>query len=185
MGIEVRRATVADADEVGSVHFRSWKAAVRGAVPETLLEQMSLLDGQLRWRARLADSSGRQPTYVATDGTFVGGFCRLLLPSPDADADAFTAQVASLYVLPDCWRRGFGTALLTAALESLEPGEWHEVTLWSLRVSERAQAFYAKHGFELDGATDLDWRYGLDGLRMRRALQTHSEPVTAAATSDR
>jgi GNAT superfamily N-acetyltransferase len=185
MGIQVRRATVVDADEVASVHFHAWQAAVRGAVQETLLEQMSLVDGQLRWRTRLADGSGRQRTFVASDGASVGGFCRLRLPSPDADADAFTAQVASLYVLPDCWRRGFGTALLTAALESLEPEPWHEVTLWSLRVSERAQAFYAKHGFEPDGATDLDWRYDLHVLRLRRPLQTRSGPLTAAATSAR
>lgn len=185
MNIRVRRATIADADEVASVHFHSWQAAVRGTVPETLLEQMSLLDGQLRWRSRLADATGRQHTFVASDGVFLGGFCRLRLPSPDADADAFTAQVASLYVLPGRWRRGFGTALLTAALQSLEPATWRDVTLWCMRVSDRAQAFYAKHGFEPDGATDLDWRYGLHGMRLRRALQPRSGPLTAAATSAR
>jgi GNAT superfamily N-acetyltransferase len=153
------------------VHFDSWQAAVRGSVPEVLLEQMSLLDGQLRWRTRLADNTGRERTFVASDGAFIVGFCRLRLPSPDADADAFTAQVASLYVLPGRWRRGLGSTLLTAGLRTLEPGSWREVTLWSLRISDRAQAFYAQHGFKPDGATEFDRRYGLDGLRLRRPLR--------------
>ncbi len=144
---------------------------MRGSVPETLLERMSLLEGELRWRSRLSDNSDHERTFVASDGFYVVGFCRLRLPSPDVDADALTAQVASLYVLPGRWRRGLGSTLLGTALGSLEPGAWREVTLWALQISERAQAFYAKHGFTPDGATEHDRSYGLNGMRMRRPLR--------------
>jgi GNAT superfamily N-acetyltransferase len=185
------------------VHYHSWQAAVRGPVPDEVLARMSILDGELRWRSRLSDTSGRERTFIATDGEGPSGFCRLQLPSPDDDADAFTAQVASLYVLPTRWRRGLGSVLLSAALSTLDPESWKQVTLWSLRISERAQAFYQHHGFRPDGAVERNQQYGLNGLRMRRALvldagagagapgagagaaATGAGPANAGATSDR
>jgi GNAT superfamily N-acetyltransferase len=174
------------------VHFDSWQAAVRGTVPDAVLGRMSLLDGELRWRSRLSDTSGRERTFIASDGRHPAGFCRLRLPSPDSDADQFTAQVASLYVLPNRWRHGLGSALLSTALSTLDSGAWHEVTLWSLRISERAQSFYLYHGFQPDGATEDDQQYGLNGIRMRRPLLLEAPYPTdvgaatsAAATSDR
>jgi GNAT superfamily N-acetyltransferase len=168
---------------VASVHFDSWQAAVRGTVPDTVLKRMSLLDGELRWRSRLSDVSGKEHTFVAGDGDHISGFCRLRLPSPDADADAYTAQVASLYVLPGRWRHGLGSALLSTALSTLEVGAWQQVTLWSLRISERAQAFYLHHGFKPDGATEHDQSYGLNGIRMRRPLRIAPDYPTDAGVA--
>jgi GNAT superfamily N-acetyltransferase len=186
VSVRVRRATVADAQAVASVHFHSWQAAVRGAVPRAALERMSLLDGELRWRARLSGSGDGERTFVISDGIYVVGFCRLCLPSPDDDADAHTAQLASMYVLPGRWRRGLGSKLLLAALRSLEPDVWREITLWALEISEQAQAFYAKHGFKPDGATDHERSYGLNGLRMRLPLTApdqrwrHQRPLSTS-----
>ncbi len=174
------------------MHFHSWQAAVRGTVPDTVLGRMSLLDGELRWRSRLSDASGRERTFIASDGRQPAGFCRLRLPSPDSDADRFTAQVASLYVLPSYWRHGLGSVLLSTALSTLAPDTWHEVTLWSLRISERAHAFYLHHGFQPDGATEENQQYGLNGIRMRRPLLLEpphtvnaGATANAGATSDR
>jgi GNAT superfamily N-acetyltransferase len=146
---------------------------------------MSLLDGELRWRSRLSDASGRERTFIASYGERPAGFCRLRLPSPDSDADRFTAQVASLYVLPGYWRHGLGSVLLGTALSTLDRDMWREVTLWSLRISQRAQSFYLHHGFQPDGATEENQQYGLDGVRMRRPLRLEPpDPVNAAATAN-
>jgi GNAT superfamily N-acetyltransferase len=48
-----------------------------------------------------------------------------------------------LYVDPDRWRRGIGTALIAHA-RSLSPGH---LWLYTLQINSSARAFYEKHGF--------------------------------------
>lgn len=48
-----------------------------------------------------------------------------------------------LYVGPDHWRRGIGTALIAHA-RSLSPGH---LWLYTLQINAGARAFYERHGF--------------------------------------
>ena len=68
-------------------------------------------------------------------------------PSRDPDAKPGTAEVFSLNVHPDDWRRGVGSQLTTFALNRLRAEGFACVTLWVLRDNARAQRFYEARAF--------------------------------------
>jgi GNAT superfamily N-acetyltransferase len=151
--VTVRRAVRSDARQIAEVHVRAWRAAYRGLLPDEVLDGLSVEDRERSWRELLSDPDGRSFTLVAAGGEpGVEGFCAVAVPSRDHDADALTAEVAATYVAPGRWRTGIGSALLRTALEELRSGGWREVTLWVFAENDRARSFYAKFGFEADGA---------------------------------
>jgi GNAT superfamily N-acetyltransferase len=93
------------------------------------------------------------------------GECR----DPDAPADV--GEIRSLFVAAGRWRRGVGSALLAAALESLHDQGYTQASLWSFDANERANAFYEANGFTRDGATKTEkaWAH-IPEVRYRRSL---------------
>jgi hypothetical protein len=56
-------ASVADADEIGAMHVRSWQGAYRGLMPQEYLDQLDPASRADRWRQILRDGA------VKHDGT--------------------------------------------------------------------------------------------------------------------
>jgi ribosomal protein S18 acetylase RimI-like enzyme len=152
--VEIRTATVDDALAVETVRVTSWKLAYRGVVPDAYLDAM-VVDAARRVSII---SAGAATTLLALeDGAPVG----MAAFGPSRDDDLEGLELFALYVLPDAWRTGVGTALLTAS------GTVRSV--WVLENNEPAQAFYARHGFVRDGvSTVLDLGAPLTELRMVR-----------------
>lgn len=151
-GVRVRRAVESDARGIALVHVRSWRVAYRGILPDEVLDGLSVDQRERGWRDRLAERDGRAFTLVPDADGAVAGFCTVATPSRDKDAAPRVAEIEAIYVVPDAWRGGIGTALLDAALEELRARGYQEATLWVLAENERARAFYAACGFEPDGA---------------------------------
>ncbi len=86
----------------------------------------------------------------------------------DEDVPAGTAEIYAIYVHPDAFSTGAGRALMDAALADL--GDEVPVVLWVLTANDRARRFYARAGFEPDGAEkDADMPGGtLPEMRYRR-----------------
>jgi predicted N-acetyltransferase YhbS len=166
----IRCAQRGDAPAIAHVNMRAWRVAYRGLVPRAILDGLSTTERERRFRDHLDEDGRTAFTLVAErDGRLIG-FCRLLTPTRDADAAPRTAEVAGLYVDPDWWRSGTGSALLAAALDRLVAGEWREVTLWVFAGNDSARAFYERHGFRPDGAEARHERTGLAMVRMRASL---------------
>lgn len=151
--VGVRPATVADAEALARVHVRSWRAAYAGLVDEAHLAALDAGERARLWRARLGRDEPGVVTYVATLGPAVVGFASL---GPVRDEDLARQQegwgeVYALYVDPDRWRTGVGTALW-GAVEAGWAEETAAVALWVLRDNVRARAFYATRGLAPDGA---------------------------------
>jgi L-amino acid N-acyltransferase YncA len=90
--------------------------------------------------------------------------------SRDEDVAAGVGEIRTLFVRPAAWRRGVGSALMRAALDSLRELGYTDATVWSFAANARANAFYEHHGFRRDGAEKreevwadlLQVRYGLE-----------------------
>lgn len=100
---------------------------------------------------------GAARTELPAGGTLVG---------KGGDYSAF-GEVASLYLLPEYYDKGYGRELLESVRDELL-GTYEGVYLWVLRENERARAFYEKLGFvptedaclcDINGKTLTDIRY--------------------------
>lgn len=146
----VRTAHPEDAPGIASVHIASWQVAYRGLLPDTLLDTLSLEQRTQEWREILAMPRGSR-TLVCLEADRIVGFVGF---GPCRDDDLLQEQVGevyAIYLLPDCWGKGYGAALLTSALEQLQDQGYQVVTLWVLDGNQRAIRFYERAGFAADG----------------------------------
>lgn len=158
---EIRGLTSDDADELAQLHVTIWRDTYTGLIPQEKLDGLDPVDGAKRWRAWL--TSAEAPRVVGafdrSSGALVGWICIGKARDDDAPADV-ELQVLNL------GKAHHGTGL-AHELMTRELGD-QEAYLWVVDGNERAQAFYRKHGFELDGVGKDDTSGSYD-LRMVRS----------------
>jgi GNAT superfamily N-acetyltransferase len=69
----VRRATLEDADAIGSVHVASWRAAYRGLMPDEFLDALSVEERAESWRRGFVQAAATPPDRSAVLVTVVDG----------------------------------------------------------------------------------------------------------------
>jgi GNAT superfamily N-acetyltransferase len=129
MAIQLRRATLGDAETIAAVFSPSFRLLTFLPALHTLAED--------RWFIE---------HIVLRD-------CEVLLAERDSIAVAFLArqgdEVRLLYVHPDNLRSGAGTQLLAAAKAGRDILE-----LWCFQANTPARRFYERHGFRAVRFTD-------------------------------
>jgi RimJ/RimL family protein N-acetyltransferase len=166
--MQVRQATLADARNIAQIHVETWRAAYRGQIPDAVLDTLDTDQRAIFWNKHLAT----QPhgiMVVESDRTIIG-FCDLV-PSRDRDSNpGEVGEIAAIYVQPEFWRKGAGTALCRFSLRAASLQKCLSVTLWVLASNVAARKFYETMGFSLDGATKVDQslkNYELHEVRYR------------------
>ena len=129
--------------EVSRIYEESWKSAYRGIVPQAYLDGIAAG----LWAENL-DQGGRQSLLLEESGRLIGTSC--VSPSRWPDYPDF-GEVVALYLLPEYMGRGYGKALLAAAVETLAGRGYRDILLWVLEENRRARTFYEKHGFRFSG----------------------------------
>ncbi|MGA6160389.1 GNAT family N-acetyltransferase [Stenotrophomonas sp. NPDC087984] len=83
-----------------------------------------------------------------------------------------TAEIGTLYAMPEVWGTEIGKQLMLATLAALGQADYTQATLWVLEDNERARRFYEAAGWGADGAAVEDSTGGasLNKLRYRRPL---------------
>lgn len=146
VGIEMRLATVDDADAGARLHMACWREAYGPIVDPALLEpHLSDPDAWAqRWRQQIDD--GAERTVAVAGGALVG----FVAAGPARHEEAVTDhELQALYVRETWHGTGLGAALLAAAI-----GE-EAAYLWVLEDNLRARAFYVKQGFSDGGGRKL------------------------------
>lgn len=143
MNATIRHANRSDAEAIADVHNRSRAEAYRGLIADDILfgEEHTYALAQA-WREFFTDPVAGARVAVAEVGSQIVGFAYAL----PADGPA-PIELHNLYMLEKAKGTGAATMLLDAVVEPGEPA-----FLWVAEWNERAQAFYRKHGFALDGA---------------------------------
>jgi ribosomal protein S18 acetylase RimI-like enzyme len=157
----VRSPRVQDADELGRVHVKVWREAYAGHMPADFLEGLDPVKSAERWRLRLEMDEPDGVVVVATgpDEEIVG----LASAGPTRDGDAPTEwELYSINVLAAHHGSGVADQLLGAAVAD------RPATLWVVRDNARADAFYRRHGFHVEGATKIHEGTGASEIRMIR-----------------
>lgn len=128
---------------VSRIYEESWKFAYRGILPQAYLDAIPAG----RWAAN-RDQEGRRSLVLEEAGRLIGTACTG--PSRWPDYPDF-GEIISLYLLPESMGRGYGKALLAAAVEALADRGFRDVLLWALEENHRARRFYERAGFTLAG----------------------------------
>jgi len=169
--MKVREARLDDAVGIGIVHVKSWQAAYRGFVPDDFLDDLDPAQRGAVWKRILSSQGPREHTVVAEEQAELIGLASVC-PSRDDDAWGRVGEVASIYLLPSAWGKGYGRQLMAAATTALIEDQFTEATLWVLEGNERARRFYQAGGWSADGTSKDDTVRGfvLHEVRYRLAL---------------
>ena len=167
MAIDIAAAKEADLSELADVAARTFPLACPPSVTsENIAAFIDENLSQARFRDYLADP-GRAVLTARDDGRIVG-YVMLIRGVPDDDdvQKAVTlrpaVELSKMYVLPDCHGAGVSGALMSAALT--EAGNLVAKSVW-LGVNQRnqrAQRFYAKHGFSINGTKTFRLGAGIE-----------------------
>lgn len=142
--MEIRKMTVSDdRAAVSRVYVESWRAAYRGIVPDDYLEQLE----DSRW-ASVLDTPGLTSLLLVDGDRIVG--TAAVCASRWTDFPA-CGEIVSLYLLPDYIGKGYGAALLQAAMAALQEAGFSDILLWVLEENLRAIRFYERLGFTDSG----------------------------------
>ncbi len=166
----VRPATVRDAKAIARVHATAAQAAYRDLLAPDQLSGPSLEERQAHWREAIEYSEPQVQVAVSGD-EMVGfvGFDR----SRDKGTPSTTGEIWALYVLPDHWNQGAGTALWDAANDGLKEEGCTKVTAWVPVRNERALQFFEHVGFKREMTSLKTVSVGklkLEEIRLKREL---------------
>lgn len=143
MAVEVRTASIADADELAAIAAATFPLACppsadRGDIAACIAENLSAE----RFAVYLVDPQCH--VLAARHAGRIIGYAMLIR----GDADV---ELSKIYVLADHHRRGAAAALMDAALAWATENGARSVWLGVNQNNERAKAFYRKHGFAVTG----------------------------------
>jgi ribosomal protein S18 acetylase RimI-like enzyme len=146
----VRTPGAPDADRIAEVHVSTWRETYGHLLDSAFFDEALLAQRRAMWREILGKPRADWAIRVADAGGTIIGFA---FSSPVANLPDGTnelRQLHSIYVDQRHHGTGAGQALLDATLGSTP------ATLWVEKGNGRAQAFYRKNGFELDGTEKND-----------------------------
>jgi ribosomal protein S18 acetylase RimI-like enzyme len=115
------------------------------------------------WRLRLEvdEPESRVAAAIDEDGTIIG----LAAAGATRDEHALTAwELYSINVVAEQQGSGLADDLIRVTV-----GDSHS-TVWVLTENVRAQSFYRRHGFRIEGATTVDEVTSVSEIRMVRRL---------------
>jgi ribosomal protein S18 acetylase RimI-like enzyme len=158
--MDVRRARLEDAGAIAQVHAETWREAYEHVFGADRLASVTVDARLAQWERILA--AGQSDVFVAAADGVVG----FVSTGDSRDADA-EAELFAIYVLPDAWGTGAGSALMRAGIEAMRLRASGDAVLWVLDDNPRARRFYEREGWTLDGERKEDEYLGLRVAEVR------------------
>ena len=137
----LRSANASDARAIERVARRSWHAAYDDFLGEEVVEEIV---GKWYDREELRDAAREDDVFlVAAEEDTVQGFAHA---GPSAEHDGWS--LFRIYVAPDRWSEGIGTALLERVESELEARGVSTYELAVLSANDVGVSFYESRGFD-------------------------------------
>jgi len=146
----VRPAVPSDVAEIARIQADTWAAAYAAFVPEQAVAQLRGPEAQAAWTTAI--EGGRGHVLLADEGAHVVGFCAAAALPAREDDPLTWGEIGALLVEPRWGRRGHGGRLLAAAAQALREDGARYGLAWVPEPDEASRRFYARAGWEPDGA---------------------------------
>ena len=155
--MEIAPAVVGDAQDIASVHVRSWQSAYVEILDTEWLAALSIEARARRWEEIIGANESQ--TFVTRHEGRVTGFisfgkCR------DEGATAAEGEIWALYTAPEVWGQGTGHALLEHAASELRAAGFKSMLLWVLSANHRGVKFYEGRGFKRVTGSEKEFELG-------------------------
>ena len=140
----IRPAEQKDAAAIGRVYCGGWKAAYTGLMPQFFLDALT------------PQNCAPKPDHIAPDRRFVAeldGEVAGTVTFGKGREDGAFAEIQSLYVQPEHWQKGQGSALFQAVVERAKAKGFPGLYVWTLEGNARAKAFFEHMGMTATGET--------------------------------
>jgi GNAT superfamily N-acetyltransferase len=158
----VRPAVPDDAVEIARIQLSTWRQAYRRILPRHVLDQLDQEWMASRWAASIEQPpSARHHVFVAVEQAgeaYLVGFAA----AGEADETALApdepplapdvASITDLLVEPRWGRRGHGSRLLAACVDTWRAENFHTAVAWAFDADAALKAFVTGAGWEPDGA---------------------------------
>ena len=153
--VSVRPASPDDAAELGRIQVETWRTAYPDVVPAVVLRELSVEVAASTWGAAItAAPSPQHHVLVALEQQWRVGFAALG-PADDleqTDAEpATTGQLAVLLVEPRWGRRGHGSRLLAAVVDTIRGDGMTRLIAWIPEGDAVTRDFLTSAGWAPDG----------------------------------
>ena len=143
----VRDATAGDVSGMAEAWVAAWESAYRGLLPDEVIDARPL---SLR-KTQLHDQLTKDgPLLVCENAGAIAGFAHFGARRIDGQRVGSEGELYALYVHPNVWRGGAGSALCTEAERRLRALGYSSAVLWVLQANARARAFYEKYGWTVE-----------------------------------
>jgi GNAT superfamily N-acetyltransferase len=175
MSVVVRRPIVADADELARINIASWQDAYTGIIPWARINEMTLLTYRQRWIDRLSAAQPGVAYFMAEVhgqlAAYAGGGPYRVQEDAVVEDTTGLGELYAVYADPLMQQRGAGSAVHDALLEWLGDAGYTAAALWVLTANQRSRSWYARRGWQPDGASSTWTTHGKahPEIRLRRS----------------
>lgn len=169
MNLNIRKASIDDAEKIAYVRSASWRAAYAGIVPDEYLKNISLDTRADKFRADIAGNPDMNFFVAELDRNVIG----ILILSKCRDKDVSNAgEIDGIYLLPEYIGKGYGTDMIRFSVSFLANAGFDSIYLWVLEENNQARKFYQKCGFSADGSKKkMNIGKHLNVIRMRTKIK--------------
>ena len=160
-GISIRQGTSGDAEGIARVHVDSWRETYDGILPPRVLSAQTYARRLALWRQTLSRDTDRL-VMVAEAGKQIVGFA-----TSGRNRNAaipFTAEMYTLYVLPEWQGEGIGQELFRESTRRLSADGYKNVVTWVLADNPSVGFYEWLGGIPV---AERDERFGMAVLRQR------------------
>jgi ribosomal protein S18 acetylase RimI-like enzyme len=170
----VRLALPGEAGSIAELQRRAWSGQLPQATADALLADLAVSEMTDAWRLAITrPPQARFRVLVAVAQHRVVGFATTI-PSPDPDAEpGQDGQIDEFAIDPPAQRRGHGSRLLNACVDTLRADGFSRATWWVTSTDDVVRAFLSEAGWAPDGG----WReIGTDDEAIRvKQIRMHTD----------
>lgn len=154
-------------EDVATAHLLAWQKAYRGILSDSVLNGLDKKEFLSRWEQHIQNQNRKN--YVALNNSNIAiGF----ISFENIKENNACVEIIGIYVHPEYWEQGHGTALMKKAISDVRSAEhFFKIILWTMTENNSARQFYEKSGFKPDSLIRTSERKGEQFQECRYSLE--------------